>query len=52
MPATYPGRLDYAVQMAGAVDKSVNLNGPPANFVKSEITVSNKDTVSKFLQLG
>jgi hypothetical protein len=38
--------------MAGTVDNSVNLNGSPANFVESEITVSNKDTVSEFLQLG
>ena len=52
MPATHPGRLDYAVQMAGAVDNSVNLNGSPANFVESEITVDNKDTVSGLFQPG
>ncbi len=52
MPATHPGRLDYAVQMAGAVDNSVNLNGSAANFVESEITVDNKDSVSGLFQPG
>ena len=50
MPATYLGRLDYAVKMARAVDNSVNLNGSPANFVESEITVNNKDSVSRLFQ--
>jgi len=50
MPATHLGRLDYAVQMARAVDNSVNLNGSPANFVESEITANNKDSVSRLFQ--
>ena len=34
------------------MDNSVNLNGSPANFVESEITVDNKDTVSGLFQPG
>ena len=34
------------------MDNSVNLNGSAANFVESEITVDNKDTVSGLFQPG
>ena len=47
-----PWGLDCAVQMAGAVDNSVNLDDSPTNFVESEIIVNHKDTIAGFFQLG